>query len=214
MVNIDKMAMCLYAVTDRSWLKGRTLEEQVEEALKGGVTCLQLREKDLDEETFIEEARKIKKLTDAYGVPFIINDNVKVALAVDADGVHVGQEDMPAEEVRRLIGKNKILGVSTKTVEQAIKAQEAGADYVGVGAIFETFTKKDAKATAIETLKEIRKNVHIPVVAIGGINKENIMTLAGCSIDGVAVVSAIFAQSNIEESTRTLKVLSEQMIGV
>ena len=165
-LNIDQAAMCLYAVTDRSWLNGKALEEQVEAALKGGITCLQLREKDLDEEAFIEEAKKIKKLTDAYKVPFIINDNVNVALAVDADGVHVGQKDMAAQDVRTKLGPDKILGVSAQTVEQAISAQEAGADYIGVGAMFTTSTKKDANATSRETLKEIRKNVHIPIVAI------------------------------------------------
>nr|WP_303244285.1 thiamine phosphate synthase [uncultured Cellulosilyticum sp.] len=213
-LNIDQAAMCLYAVTDRSWLNGKALEEQVEAALKGGITCLQLREKDLDEEAFIEEAKKIKKLTDAYKVPFIINDNVNVALAVDADGVHVGQKDMAAQDVRTKLGPDKILGVSAQTVEQAISAQEAGADYIGVGAMFMTSTKKDANATSRETLKEIRKNVHIPIVAIGGINKENLMELAGYGADGIAVVSAIFAQENIEEATRVLKELSKEMVKV
>ena len=213
-LNIDQAAMCLYAVTDRSWLNGKALEEQVEAALKGGITCLQLREKDLDEEAFIEEAKKIKKLTDAYKVPFIINDNVNVALAVDADGVHVGQKDMAAQDVRTKLGPDKILGVSAQTVEQAISAQEAGADYIGVGAMFTTSTKKDANATSRETLKEIRKNVHIPIEAIGGINKENLMELAGYGADGIAVVSAIFAQENIEEATRVLKELSKEMVKV
>lgn len=213
-LNIDSAAMCLYAVTDRSWLNGKLLEEQVEEALKGGITCLQLREKGLDEEAFIEEAKKIKKLTDAYKIPFIINDNVKVALAVDADGVHVGQKDMAAQDVRAQLGPNKILGVSAQTVEQAIKAQEAGADYIGVGAMFTTSTKKDANATSRETLKEIRSNVNIPIVAIGGINKENLMELAGYGADGIAVVSAIFAQAHIEEATKLLKELSQEMIKV
>lgn len=210
-LNIDKAAMCLYAVTDRSWLNGRTLEEQVEEALKGGITCLQLREKDLDEVSFIEEAKKIKRLAEAYGVPFIINDNVKVAIAVDADGVHVGQKDMAAQDVRKQIGEDKILGVSAQTVEQAIKAQEAGADYIGVGAMFTTSTKKDANATSRETLRAIRENVQVPIVAIGGINKDNIMELAGWGADGIAVVSAIFAQEHIEEATRELKALSKSM---
>lgn len=210
--NIDKEAMCLYAVTDRSWLNGRALEEQVEAALKGGITCLQLREKDLDEESFIREAMRIKTLAMAYGVPFIINDSVKVALAVDADGVHVGQSDMAAQDVRGMIGKDKILGVSVQTVEQAIKAKEAGADYIGVGAMFTTSTKKDANATSSETLKAIRQSVDLPIVAIGGINKDNVMKLTGCGADGIAVVSAIFAQENIEEATKELKVLSEAMI--
>lgn len=209
--NIDKEAMCLYAITDRSWLNGKALEEQVEAALKGGVTCLQLREKNLDEENFIREAMRIKTLTTAYNVPFIINDNVKVALAVDADGVHIGQSDMAAQDVRSLIGKDKILGVSAQTVEQAVKAEQAGADYIGVGAMFTTSTKKDANATSNETLKAIRQNVSLPIVAIGGINKNNVMQLAGCGADGIAVVSAIFAQENIEEATRELKVLSEAM---
>lgn len=212
-LNIDRTAMRLYAVTDRSWLNGRTLEEQVEEALKGGITCLQLREKDLSEAEFIESAKRIKKLTDAYHVPFIINDNVKVALAVDADGVHVGQKDMAAEDVRKQLGEHKILGVSARTVEQAVKAQEAGADYIGVGAMFTTSTKKDANATSRETLREIRENVHIPIVAIGGINKENVMELQGYGADGIAVVSAIFAQEDIEGAARELKTLSEAMVG-
>lgn len=210
-LNIDRTAMCLYAVTDRSWLNGRSLEEQVEEALKGGITCLQLREKNLDEASFIEEAKKIKCLTDAYEVPLIINDNVKVALAVNADGVHVGQKDMVADEVRRQIGADKILGVSVQNVAQAIKAQEADADYLGVGAMFNTTTKQDAHDTSFETLKAIRENVHIPIVAIGGINKTNVMELAGWGADGIAVVSAIFAQENIVEATKELKVLSERM---
>lgn len=207
----DRASMCLYAVTDRSWLKGRTLYEQVEEALKGGVTFVQLREKELGEEELIAEALEIKKLCKRYGVPFVINDNVEVARACDADGVHVGQGDMEISLVREKLGKDKIIGVSVQTVEAALKAQERGADYLGVGAVFSTSTKKDAKHVSLEMLKAICEAVHIPVVAIGGIGKDNILELSGIGIDGVAVVSAIFAQEDIIEVTKKLRYLSEQM---
>lgn len=210
----DKASMCLYAVTDRSWLKGRTLYEQVEEALKGGVTFVQLREKELGEEELIAEALEIKKLCKRYGVPFVINDNVEVARACDADGVHVGQDDMEISLVREKLGEDKIIGVSVQTVEAALKAQERGADYLGVGAVFSTSTKKDAKHVSFEMLKAICEAVHIPVVAIGGISKENILELSGTGIDGVAVVSAIFAQEDIIQAAKELKCLSEQMKGV
>lgn len=207
----DKASMCLYAVTDRSWLKGRSLYEQVEEALKGGVTFMQLREKELGEAEFLAEALEVKKLCKRYGVPLVINDNVEVARACNADGVHVGQSDMEISLVREKLGEDKIIGVSVQTVEAALKAQERGADYLGVGTIFSTNTKKDAKNVSLEMLKAICEAVHIPVVAIGGISKDNILELTGTGIDGVAVISAIFAEEDIIKATKELKYLSEQI---
>lgn len=203
----------LYAVTDRSWLRGRTLAEQVEEALLGGATCIQLREKELEEETFLAEAVELKRLCDRYQVPFIINDNVKLALACGADGVHVGQSDMEAGNVRALVGKDKIIGVSAQTVEQALAAEAAGADYLGVGAVFPTSTKKDAQEVSRQTLTDICKMVKIPVVAIGGISRENMMQLSGTGVEGVALVSAIFAAERIEAECRSLRRLSEEMVA-
>lgn len=197
--------MLLYAVTDRAWLNGATLESQVEQALKGGATFVQLREKELDEETFLEEAKKIKKLCGKYHVPFVINDNVDIALAVDADGVHVGQSDMEAGKVREKLGPDKIIGVSCKTVEQALLAKKHGADYLGVGAMYPTGTKKDATAVTPAALSEICHAVDIPVVAIGGINKDRLEPLKGTGVDGVAVVSAIFAAEDIEKAAKELK---------
>ena len=197
--------MLLYAVTDRAWLNGATLESQVEQALKGGATFVQLREKELDEETFLEEAKKIKKLCGKYHVPFVINDNVDIALAVDADGVHVGQSDMEAGKVREKLGPDKIIGVSCKTVEQALLAKKHGADYLGVGAMYPTGTKKDATAVTPAALSEICHAVDIPVVAIGGISKARLEPLRGTGVDGVAVVSAIFAAEDIEKAAKELK---------
>lgn len=201
----DKKDLLLYAVTDRRWLGSRRLADQVEEALKGGVTFVQLREKDLDEERFLEEAREIKKLCGRYGVPFVINDNVDIAQAVDADGVHVGQSDMEAGDVRARLGQDKIIGVSAQTVEQALLAESRGADYLGVGAVFATGSKADASEVDHETVKAICQAVHIPVIAIGGITRENVGALTGTGVCGVAVISAIFAQEDVEEGTRKLK---------
>lgn len=197
-------AMLVYAVTDRSWLGEKRLVDQVEKALKGGTTFLQLREKELDEEHFIEEALAIKELCMQYKVPFVINDNVGIAKKVDADGVHVGQDDMCAKQVRAIIGPDKILGVSVQTVEQALQAQQEGADYLGVGAVFPTGTKEDAVDVPYGTLQQICKAVDIPVVAIGGIKLENLGRLKESGIAGVAVVSAIFAAEDIEAATRCL----------
>lgn len=202
----------LYAVTDRSWLGSRTLEDQVKECLEGGVTFLQLREKKLDEEAFYQEALKIKELCRSYWVPFLINDNVDVAMRCDADGVHVGQSDMEAQDVRRKLGPDKIIGVSARTVEQAVKAEAMGADYLGVGAVFSTSTKTDAQEVCWKTLREICQAVSIPVVAIGGITADNLPQLAGTGVDGVAVVSAVFAQEDIREASRKLLKLSEEMV--
>ena len=193
----DKKDLLLYAVTDRHWLNGRTLYSQVEEALKGGATFIQLREKELDEEHFLEEAKEIKELCRRYQVPFVINDNVEIALAVDADGVHVGQSDMEAGDVRAKLGPDKIIGVSAQTVEQAVMAEQNGADYLGVGAVFPTGSKADALEVSHDTLKAICKAVKIPVIAIGGISKENILELSGSGICGIAVISAIFAKDDI-----------------
>lgn len=201
----DKKDLLLYAVTDRRWLGGRRLADQVEEALKGGVTFVQLREKDLDEERFLEEAKEIKELCGRYQVPFVINDNVDIAQAVDADGVHVGQSDMEAGDVRARLGQDKIIGVSAQTVEQALLAESRGADYLGVGAVFATGSKADASEVDHETVKAICQAVHIPVMAIGGITRENVGALAGTGVCGAAVISAIFAQEDVEEETRKLK---------
>ena len=201
----DKKDLLLYAVTDRRWLGGRRLADQVEEALKGGVTFVQLREKDLDEERFLEEAKEIKELCRRYQVPFVINDNVDIAQAVDADGVHVGQSDMEAGDVRARLGQDKIIGVSAQTVEQALLAESRGADYLGVGAVFATGSKADASEVDHETVKAICQAVHIPVIAMGGITGENVGALTGTGVCGAAVISAIFAQEDVEEETRKLK---------
>ena len=197
-----KEDLLLYAVTDRHWLNGRTLYEVVKESLDGGVTFLQLREKTLDEAHFLEEAKELQKLCKEYKVPFIINDNVDIAVAMNADGVHVGQSDMEALDVRKTLGEDKIIGVTAKTVEQALKAQAHGADYLGVGAVFGTTSKADATKLDHKVLKEICETVDIPVVAIGGITGENVTELAGNGICGVAVISAVFGQPDIEQATK------------
>lgn len=206
-----KETMQLYAVTDRMWTGKQTLMEQVEDALKGGATCVQLREKELDEETFLQEAIEMKALCEKYGVPFIVNDNVDIAIKCKADGIHVGQKDMEAGNVRALAGEGMIIGVSTQTMEQAIAAEKAGADYLGVGAMFSTTTKLDAREVTHEMAKKITDAVDIPVVAIGGINKKNMLELKGTGVDGVALVSAIFGAENIEAECKELKALSEEM---
>ena len=200
-----KEDLLLYAVTDRHWLNGRTLYEVVKESLDGGVTFLQLREKTLDEAHFLEEAKELQKLCKEYKVPFIINDNVDIAVAMNADGVHVGQNDMDAGLARTLLGPDKILGVTAKTVEQALKAQSQGADYLGSGAIFGTSTKKDARPMTMELLRSICASVQIPVVAIGGICLDNIEKLKGSGVAGAAIVSGIFAAEDIEKTTRELR---------
>lgn len=205
-------AMRLYAVTDRAWTGRHTLLEQVEAALLGGATCVQLREKELDEEEFLKEAIEMKALCEKYSVPFMINDNVEIAIKCNADGIHVGQSDMEAGNVRELVGDRMIIGVSAQTVEQALAAQKAGADYLGVGAMFNTSTKLDANAVSFETLKAICEAVDIPVTAIGGINKANMMELAGTGVDGVALVSAIFAAEDIRNECKELRALSEKMV--
>ena len=211
-MNCTKEELLLYAVTDRSWLHGRTLKEQVKEALDGGVTFLQLREKQIDSELFLQEAQELKELCKQYQVPFVINDDVELALKVDADGVHVGQSDMEAGDVRKKLGKDKIIGVSAQTVEQAVMAEKHGADYLGVGAVFQTGTKTDAREVEHSVLKEICTKVDIPVVAIGGITQDNVKELSSSGINGVAVISAIFAQKDIETATAKLKSCVEQIV--
>lgn len=212
-MNCDRKDLMLYAVTDRSWLGGETLRSQVERALKGGATFIQLREKELNEGDFLEEAKEIQKLCREYHVPFVINDNVEIAAAIGADGVHVGQSDMEAGDVRRRLGPDKIIGVSAQTAEQALRAQEHGADYLGVGAVFPTGSKADATEVSRETLEEICRAVDIPVIAIGGIGRENVMELKGSGICGIAVISAIFAQKDIEEAAAELKKRVEEMLA-
>ena len=216
-MKFDKEKMRLYAITDRHWLNGRSLKEVVKESLDGGVTFLQLRDKNSDDETFLQEAAELQELCRDYKVPLIINDNVEIALKMNADGVHVGQSDikgrdMEAGAVREKLGPDKILGVSARTVEQALLAQERGADYLGVGAVFATGSKADAAELPHETLKAICEAVSIPVVAIGGITAENISQLKGTGICGVAVISAIYAQNNIKEAAEELKEAVDKIV--
>lgn len=205
--------LLLYAVTDRSWEGPLTLEEQLEEALKAGVTLVQLREKELDPAAFSEQAGKIKAITDKYRVPLIINDHVEIALGCDAAGVHIGQGDQCPRTVRRLIGPDKILGVTARTAEQARMAEEQGADYLGSGAVFGSRTKRDARSMTTERLKEITAAVSIPVVAIGGINRDNIHLLAGTGVAGAAVVSGIFGAEDISQTVKMLRQRAEQITG-
>lgn len=212
-MNCNKKELLLYAVTDRSWLNGRTLYDQVEEALKGGATFIQLREKTLDTDSFRKEAAEIKELCARYHVPFVINDNVEIAKKIDADGVHVGQSDMEAGNVRKILGDDKIIGVSAQTVEQALLAQKHGADYLGVGAVFKTGSKDDADDVSHDELQKICEAVDIPVIAIGGISSKNVTELKGRGIVGIAVISAIFAQPDITKATAELKALTEKTVA-
>lgn len=204
--------LLLYAVTDRHWLNNRTLTDVVRESLEGGVTMLQLREKTLAEPAFLAEAKELQALCREYHVPFIVNDNVDIALAMDADGVHVGQSDMEALDVRAKLGPGKIVGVSTQTVEQALLAEKHGADYLGVGAVFPTGSKDDADDVSYDTLKAICQAVSIPVVAIGGISRDNVARLADSGICGVAVISAIYGAPDIRAAAQELKAATEGML--
>ena len=210
----DKKTMLLYAVTDRAWTGKQSLVEQVESALRGGATCIQLREKDLNEEEFLAEALQISALCKRYQVPFFVNDNVEIAIQCKADGVHVGQEDMSAAKVRQRVGDDMMIGVSVHSVKEALTAEKNGADCLGVGAMFGTSTKKDADVLSKDVLRDICAAVTIPVVAIGGINRSNLLQLSGTGVDGVALVSAIFSAKDIEQECRTLRQLSEEMVGV
>lgn len=201
-INIDYK---LYLVTDRTVLKNTDLYTAIEEAIKGGVTIVQLREKELTSLEFYNTAVKVKQITDKYKVPLIINDRLDIALAMDASGVHVGQKDMPAEIVRKLLGKDKILGVSTATIEEAKKAEKDGADYIGVGAMFPTSTKNNTREVSVELLKSIKESVSIPAVAIGGINSNNVGLLEPAKVHGIAVVSDILGKEDIKEAAKRLK---------
>ena len=211
-MKFSKEMLRLYAVTDRNWVGEQTLAEQVEAAIRGGATIVQLREKSLSRDAFLAEAKKISFLCRRYQIPFLINDNVDIAVKMDADGVHVGQSDMEAGDVRAKLGPDKIIGVSCKTVAEALLAQQRGADYLGVGAVFPTDTKADASEVSFETLREICAAVDIPVVAIGGIKASNAMELKGSGIAGISVVSAIFAQPDIKQATAHLKAVTEQVV--
>ena len=208
-----RRAMLLYAITDRSWLKeGESLTDVCREVLDNGATFLQIREKDLDKENFEKEAAELKKLCEKYRVPFVVNDNVQIALDIDADGVHVGQSDIKGRDIRSLIGPDKILGISAGTAEKAVAAEKAGADYIGVGAVFGTSTKKDARNLSIEKLREICGAVSIPAVAIGGISRENVSELDGSGASGIAVISAIFGAGEPGKATGELLKLAEEMV--
>ena len=208
----SKEMMLLYAVTDRMWTGKQTLMEQVEDALKGGATCVQLREKELDEEAFLQEAMEMKALCEKYHVPFFVNDNVEIAVKCKADGIHVGQSDMATAKVRQTVGEDMMIGVSVHSVEEALEAVRNGADCLGVGAMFSTSTKANADVLTKEVLKEICDAVDIPVVAIGGISKGNMADLTGTGVDGVALVSAIFGAEDIEKECRILRQMAEEMV--
>ena len=209
-----RKAMLLYAVTDQMWLKeGEKLADVVESVLQNGATFLQIREKDLAEDAFEAEAERLKTLCAQHGVPFVVNDSVEIALQCEADGVHVGQSDIKGRDIRAIIGPDKILGISAGTVEEAVAAEKAGADYIGVGSIFATSTKKNARSMTMERLKEIVASVSIPVVAIGGISADNILQLRNSGIDGVAVVSAIFAADDPGKATADLLKLAEEVVA-
>ena len=213
-MRLNKEDLRLYAVTDRRWLKeGETLVTRTEEAIDGGVTFVQLREKDLDEENFEREGRELKELCRKRGVPFVINDNVELAAKLDADGVHVGQSDMEALDVRRIIGEDKILGVSAQTVEQAVTAEKHGADYLGVGAVFPTGSKDDAAEVSYDTLRAICDTVKIPVIAIGGITEENVTELSKSGICGIAVISALYAKEDIKSAAQRLRKNTEAAVS-
>jgi thiamine-phosphate pyrophosphorylase len=209
-MRLENEKMRLYAVTDHAWSTSEyPFENQIEDALKSGVTFLQLREKNISDDEYIEIASRIKKLTDKYNVPFVINDNINVAVAVNADGVHLGQNDTNIMTARKILGKNKIIGASARTPQQAIQAYNDGADYLGTGAVFGTSTKKDARNITIEQLSSVCHSVNIPVVAIGGVNDKNMLQLKNSGIAGVAVVSAIFAQKDILSAVKNLKAIAD-----
>lgn len=212
-MSFNRKHLLLYAVTDSGKDADRPFPKRVESALKGGATCIQLREKELRGEALIKEAEEIRALCAAYRVPLIINDDVDLAIRLDADGVHVGQQDMEAKEARRRLGPEKIIGVSARTVEQAVQAWKDGADYLGVGAVFHTGSKADARQIEHETLRRICSAVPIPAVAIGGIAEKNALELAGSGISGIAVISAIFAEEDVEAAAARMKKLAERIVG-
>ena len=207
-----RQAMLLYGITDRSWLKpGEKLSDVCREILEHGVTFLQLREKERDQEAFLKEAEELKELCARFGVPFVVNDSVETAVQAGADGVHVGQSDIKGRNIRAMIGPDRILGISAGTVEEARAAEKAGADYIGVGAVFGTSTKKDARNLSVEKLREISASVSIPVVAIGGINRSNVGELSGSDVDGIAVISALFGAERPGEAAAELAELAKEI---
>ena len=209
----NKQNMLLYAITDRQWLAGKTLASQVEEVLSNGATFLQLREKHLGHNELVKEAVKIKEIAVKYNVPFVINDDIYAAKEADADGVHIGQDDASYQKAREVLGNDKIIGITAHNLQEALAAEKAGADYIGTGAVFPTSTKQDTVPLSFARLKEITDTITIPVVAIGGINHNNILKLKGSGIDGVAVVSAVFAQKDIGKATRKMLDLCMEVIN-
>ena len=212
-MRFHKDMLLLYAVTDRGWLRGRTLEEQIEEALAGGATLIQLREKGLPQAELVREAKRVAELCHRYGVPLIVNDDGEAAKLSGADGVHVGAEDQPVATLRQRLGPDFIIGATAKTVEQARSAEAAGADYLGVGALFPSPTKSQALRVTREQLREICGAVNIPAVAIGGLNRDNLSAVAGCGVAGVAVVSAIFGAEDIRRATADLRKQAAAAVG-
>ncbi len=212
-MEINRKNLLLYAITDRTWLNGRSLLSQVEEVLNNGATFLQLREKNLSYNELVEEAVKIKEIAAKYNVPFVINDNIYAAKESGADGVHIGQDDASYIKAREVLGDGKIIGMTAHNLNEALAAQEAGADYIGTGAVFPTSTKQDTIPLSLENLKEITDNIQIPVVAIGGINHENILRLKGSGIDGAAVISAIFAQEHPGLATAKMLNLCREVVN-
>ncbi|NLZ72190.1 MAG: thiamine phosphate synthase [Clostridiaceae bacterium] len=209
-MKVFRKDMSLYLVTDRSWLGNRNLPDVVEEAIRGNVSFVQIREKNINYQEFKKLALELKVITDKYHIPFVINDNIELAIDIDADGVHLGQDDMETSKARKLLGNNKILGISVNTVEQAVLAEKEGADYLGIGSIFNTGTKLDAKVINMDIIKNIVDSVSIPTVGIGGINKDNIHLLENSKLDGIAVVSAILKEKDIELSAKNLSRLVKE----
>lgn len=212
-MNMKPEDLLVYAITDRYWLNGASLASQVEDVLKNGATFLQLREKEFSHEEMVAEAKEIQKIAAKYHVPFVINDDIYAAREINADGVHIGQNDMEYQKAREILGDDKIIGVSASTLEEAVAAERMGADYIGVGAVFHTDTKEDATSLTFEALKRITNTVSIPVVAIGGISADNLMQLKGSGIDGISVISAIFGQPDPGAATRKLVELTKQMLA-
>lgn len=208
----SKTDYTLYLCTDRGLMSCDTVEQSVEEGIKGGCSVIQLREKDCSSREFYELAVRVKKITDSYDVPLIINDRLDIAQAVDCAGVHLGQSDMPCTEARKILGADKIIGISAATLDEAVKAQADGADYIGVGAMYKTNTKTDARAVTKEQLAEIRKAVDIPIVVIGGINLRTLPDFKGMNIDGAAVVSAVVAQPDIEKAAKEMRKAIEKFV--
>lgn len=211
-MKVNKESMLVYAITDRHWTGTQTLEQQVEEVLKNGATFLQIREKNMTHDELVKEAVRIKEIAARYNVPVVIDDDIYAVMEADVDGVHIGQNDMDYVEARKLLGDNKIIGMTAPSVALAKKVEELGADYIGAGAVFSTNTKKDTKPLELSTLKEICNSVSIPVVAIGGIDHSNVRELKGTDIDGVAVISALFGASNPGKATKELVSIMKDVI--